>query len=305
LNKIEIISTIVSIMETDRIKQFCVLVETKSMTKAANLSGISLSGFSKSMTTLQAEVASQLFVQEGRGIAITPTGFSIYEDFKKILVLLEKIRDSDEGSEEVSLGFLEVFTYNLLGSILPANESNIYEIYEKAPGELEDQIFQGKIKYGYSYLPVGYNGVIHEPLAKIKLGAFVAKNSRLSGSVGNIPFVVPSSGLGFHPLSTKERDGWPIELGERTVFAKVNLLSTAIDLVRSGHCAIFMPEFVAEKLNKTSASNFNLIEMSIGISASKLKRDVYFVRREGTIENKFIKSLNARIKTELNQSLKN
>ena len=57
-------------METNRLRQFCTVVETGSFRKAADILGISHSGLFKSIKTLEEEVGFVLFLPSGRGIVV-------------------------------------------------------------------------------------------------------------------------------------------------------------------------------------------------------------------------------------------
>jgi len=61
-------------METDRLKYFCVIVDTGSLTKAAEVLGVSHSGLSKAMSVLQGELGFKILVPKGRGLELTEKG---------------------------------------------------------------------------------------------------------------------------------------------------------------------------------------------------------------------------------------
>lgn len=65
-------------METNRLKQFCTIVEMGSLVQAAKLLHITHSGLSKSMHILQDEIGRVLFHSAGRGIAITEAGQTVF-----------------------------------------------------------------------------------------------------------------------------------------------------------------------------------------------------------------------------------
>ncbi len=65
-------------MDTNRLRQFCAIAETGSMTKASRLLHITHSGLSKSMKLLQEELGLELLRPCGRGIMLTEHGKLIY-----------------------------------------------------------------------------------------------------------------------------------------------------------------------------------------------------------------------------------
>src|SRR5689334_693560 len=72
-------------METNRLKQFCLIVETGSLVKASQLLHITHSALSKSMKFLQNEIGVSLFCSVGRGIVPTEEGLLIYKRAKDFI----------------------------------------------------------------------------------------------------------------------------------------------------------------------------------------------------------------------------
>src|SRR5580693_3277526 len=102
-------------METNRLLQFSVVVETGNLRKAAALLGISHSGLSKSMHALEQETGLRLFVPSGRGIAITDEGRSLFERCGPFLAELDRLLAkgaTPRASERpvARIGSFEVFT---------------------------------------------------------------------------------------------------------------------------------------------------------------------------------------------------
>lgn len=87
-------------MEIDRLKQFCVIVETGSMTKAAKLMHITHSGLSKSMQILPSELNTVLLQPAGRGITLTDAGIKVYHRAKIFLQQQEQFLQFDNPSQE-------------------------------------------------------------------------------------------------------------------------------------------------------------------------------------------------------------
>ena len=73
-------------METNRLKHFCVVVETASLTKAADLLGITHGGLHKSLRVLEGDLGFALTVGKGRGIEKGGKRHDITKQFKNMLV---------------------------------------------------------------------------------------------------------------------------------------------------------------------------------------------------------------------------
>jgi DNA-binding transcriptional LysR family regulator len=72
-------------MEDHRLKSFCLVVETKSFSRAARAKRVTQSAMSHLIKNLEEELGVQLLRREGREITPTPTGRVLYEHAKKIL----------------------------------------------------------------------------------------------------------------------------------------------------------------------------------------------------------------------------
>ena len=98
-------------MDTNRVRQFCVITETGSMTKAAELLFITHSGLSKTMKLLQEELGCALLRASGRGIALTEDGIRIYQHSKQFLEkeeLLFSVKHQPQ-RQTLRIGTVEIF----------------------------------------------------------------------------------------------------------------------------------------------------------------------------------------------------
>src|SRR4051812_12188316 len=100
-----------SIMETHRLKQFCTVVETGNLRKAATLLGISHSGLFKSLKTLEQELGFALFFPSGRGIVVSDEGMRLYERTGAFFQGLDQLlgKASTKDLNRVRVGSFEVF----------------------------------------------------------------------------------------------------------------------------------------------------------------------------------------------------
>ncbi len=72
-------------MEDHRLKSFCLVVETKSFSRAARTKRVTQSAMSHLIKNLEDELGVKLLRREGREVIPTPTGMVLYEHAKKIL----------------------------------------------------------------------------------------------------------------------------------------------------------------------------------------------------------------------------
>jgi len=235
-------------METNRLKQFCTVVETGSLSRAADLLGITHSGLHKSLRVLEGELGFTLTVGKGRGIEITERGRQFYPSALEILKNIEKAcrNDSAPDSVEYRIGALEIFL-KLLPKHLLANSAFSQRricFQEMGPGEIESAVQKRILDVGITYIPVPMEGVEYLRIGKFRLGVFCAQASMANQPLGEIPFVVPSASLVANPLDILNNDGWKEGLFLRNVAYKASSLATAIDIVKLGKAAVFMPTFL-------------------------------------------------------------
>ena len=280
-------------METNRLRQFCVIHETGNLRKAADLLSISHSGLSKSMKMLEQEVGFPLFHASGRGIVISDEGHRLYKHSKLILSQVETLLGGDvPDSEVLRIGSFEVFTTYFMGPLLSEYLSaSEVEIHELVPGRLEEALLFNKIDLGITYEPVPRKGIEYIKVASLLMGAFALKGRFKGMGLDQIPFIVPVTPLEGAPSGVKGRDAWPDEKIKRNIRYRVDLLATGLEIARQGLGAVFIPRFLAKLHNVAITSKGKLEPLLLPKSVAGVKRDIYIVKRESTGENESIRQI--------------
>lgn len=281
-------------MEIQKLVQFRVVFETGNLRKAAELLGISHSGLSKSMKSLEQELSITLFHPSGRGVVISDEGAQLYERSKRFLdeyaVLIG--REVTAASDVLRIGSFEVFTSYFIGPLLGHYLPDLTaEIHELIPGRLEEALLLKKVDIGITYEPVPRKGIEYVKAATLSMGAFALRGKFEDEELESIPFIVPVLPLEGAPSGVKGRDGWPDERIQRNIRFRVDLLETGLELVRQGLAAIFIPRFVAKLHNAHSAPESRLHQLKMPRGATNVKRDVYIVKRESTGEDKTLRQI--------------
>ncbi len=287
-------------METNRLKQFCRVVETGNLRKAAQILGISHSGLFKSIKTLEEEVGFPLFLASGRGMVVTDAGRQLYQRSPEFFRELEKLVGRTEAPTQslVRIGSFEVFTSYFVSRLIRNHLAHTQiEVHELVPGRLEEALLMDRIDLGITYEPVPRPGIEYTKIIRITMGAYGIKT--LEGeSIQEVPFAVPVAPLEGTPSNVKGLDAWPEQKFKRNAVYKVDLMTTALELCRQGLCAVFIPQFVARLHNESIAPNSKLLPLELPKGMPAVHRDVYLVKRESTIENDLFKKVAKAIREE-------
>lgn len=281
-------------METNRLRQFCTVVETGNLRKAAELLRISHSGLSKSMDVLENDIGTPLFLPSGRGIVISDEGLKLYKRCTPFFTELGKLLGGPAAKDSslLRIGSFEVFTSYFVGTLLKDYLHDVeVEIHELLPGRLEEALLFDKVDLGITYEPIPRKGIEYVEVTSLEMGAYVAQGAFRGIHALQVPFVVPVTPLEGAPSGVKGRDGWPDENFKRNVRYRVDLMTTGLELVRQRLCAIFIPKFVARLHNESVQPDFKLEAVELPKGFAVVKRKVFIIKRESMIENKSLRQI--------------
>ena len=280
-------------METDRIRHFCTVYETESLTRAAELLGITHGGLHKSLKALENDLGIKLTVPNGRGIKISDEGALLYKRALKLLSAEEELKTIPPMSPKKSLKIaaIEVFTSSVPSILCQDNFFDDFEMsfFELSPGQIESAVANGTVDFGITYISSPNKNVKYLKVANFESKVYATNKKFHDLSFENIPFVVPEDISDFNPQNIKNRDGWKESLQKRHVKFKTNSLATALPIVEAGHAAIYLPNF----LSQLFFTEIFFISNPKKIKAEK--RNVFLVLRansdETLITNKVAKCL--------------
>lgn len=277
-------------METDRLKYFCTIVDTGSLTKAATLLGLSHSALSKSMTLLQSETGLSLLRPQGRGLEITHEGKVFYQRAQTVLKeVLSLTMASATQRAFTRVGLSEAFSCSMVEKFAAELGSEV-EFHELDAGEMEVKILQDEIDFALSFTPFPHPELEYLKIKKIPMGVYFVNPAFDKMSFEVIPFVVPLGVLKDNPLSIRTQDGWPTDRPRHIVY-RVSTLTMAARIVEQGLAAIYAPRFAMERI-----IGKKLLERE-GKFAS---RDVFLVKRKNADESPVMKRFSRLIRTHLN-----
>jgi DNA-binding transcriptional LysR family regulator len=288
-------------METNRVRQFCVVFETENIRKAAEVLGMSHSALSKSLKVLQQELNLSLLMQSGRNIVITDEGKSFY---KKALEFLKQedilLRQASVNEKRLRLGTFEVFSTHLIGTSWHKYFKDAQlDLYELLPGALEQSLLNNEIDIGITYEPIPSKGIEFIKIGAIEMGIY-ARADRFPANLKfeQLTFAAPIRPIQGTPTGIKGLDGWPDDLVTRNVVYKVDMMESGLAFARQGLAAIFIPHFVARSMNMNLKTEYKLQQIPYPNKMRPIKRNVYLAKRNNQVESPLLRNLAKLIRSE-------
>ena len=279
-------------METNRIRQFCTLVETKNLRRAAELLNLSHGALSKSLQVLQREIGYALFIPQGRGLATTDAGLEFYQRARRFLGELDSLLNIQATHPPaIRLATSEVFSTYFMTRVLSEDFlEQAVSVFESVPGQLEEALLERRADLAITYEPIPQPGLDYLKICRIELGIFGQRKFQNQGGLEKLPFVVPLMPLQGTPSGARGLDGFPDDRFKRTVRYRVDLLQTALQLTGQGLAVVFLPAFLIRLYNAQVRPVLQLQAIrSEAMERLKPHRFVYLVKREATPESREMK----------------
>jgi DNA-binding transcriptional LysR family regulator len=282
-------------MDMNRLRYFCVIVQTGSLTKASEILHISQPALSKSVKALEGELAKKLMVPSGRGIAVTDYGQKLYLEILPLLEKIDRLKSLDLNlgqSKRLNIAAFEVFTTYFLGKLVAENFIDYdVNIFELVPGPMEVAIVKGIADIGISYLPIPRPELDIDKITTIEMGIFGLTSKFRSFEFNSLPFVVPNVSIEGTPSKVKGLDGWPDHEIPRYIKYQVAMMETALDLCRRGICVGYFPKFVIELHNIFTKSQYMLSELSLPKGKKLESQNVFMIKRKSDLESSQYKKI--------------
>lgn len=128
-------------MHLHQLKYFVSIVETGSMTKAAERCFISQPSISQQLSKLEDSIGKKLFSRERGRLVLTPSGEVMYEQAKKILANVDEARRQVSGVDDTSGGTVSIGILPTLAPfILPETLLSLSKEYPHAMVTVREQV---------------------------------------------------------------------------------------------------------------------------------------------------------------------
>ena len=111
-------------MRTETLKMFCDLADTQSVTKAAQINGVTQSAVSQQVSSLERQFKSPLIERIKKGFRLTREGRVLYEHGNQIVQLQAALLSKMDEIQDIVSGTIQVATIYASASMICRDRSN-------------------------------------------------------------------------------------------------------------------------------------------------------------------------------------
>ena len=203
-------------MDDHRLKAFCLIVEKKSFSKAAEAKFMTQSAMSHLVRKLEDELGVQLFIRSGRAVIPTPAGNLFYDHAKRILGQYKKMEDDicvlmKRVKGTLSIGADVTAATHLLPQVFYSFSREYPEVkvelsVSSAEGIMSD-IHEGKVHVGIIEGTIRKPSVFMQEIAEDEIVLIASDDNPLTKrkaltpqDLVSQPFIMPEEGSGTREL---------------------------------------------------------------------------------------------------------
>ena len=283
-------------MDTRQLAAFCVVVERRSFSQAAERLGVTQPAVSLQVRALEKRLGTQLLDRSGRRVEPTEAGLRLYRGAQRLLALEEQVvaEVGLEGAEELS-GAFEIGASTGPGGIVLAQL--LCEFADRHPDlrvtlwvfdtqTIVERVAARELELGVVGAARRHRGVAFEPFFRDPVVLVCPPEHPFAGKTvgldelrgGNL--IAMQEGAGVRQLLEDElrRSGTKIrDLGVRL---ELGLQESVLSAVRSGHGVTF----ISRRSVEADLAAGTLAEARV--EGLELERDVFLVRATGRVETR-------------------
>lgn len=201
-----------TLVDTRRLRSFVKIVDTGSLTRAADILHIAQPALSQQLAALEAQFSQRLLIRSKRGVTPTEAGRALYRHAQLILRQITQAQSdvAQSGSQlsgSVSVGLAPYSTGAMLAvpllQLVRARYPNIVlHINENFGGVISELVMTGRMDMALIYDPGAIRGVKFKPMFVESLFLVAPGSTRIPVGTGD---TVPLSALADLPLMLPSR----------------------------------------------------------------------------------------------------
>jgi len=277
-------------MEDHRLKAFCLVVEMKSFSKAAEAKLMTQSAMSHLIKNLEDELGVKLLIRQGKTVLPTSAGRVIYASAKHILEQYREMDDAISALTQKVKGPLPLGASMTIATYLLPQV--FYTFFRKYPevridlsvsnteGIIHD-LREGTIDIGIVEGNIGNTPVFLEEIAEDEIVIIAADDNQLAKmdrlgprDLLSQPLIMPETGSGIREFIDDFFRTAQIDTREIKVAMTIGNPELAVQLVQSGIGISFVSKWSVFKALKDGSIKI------LDISGRKLRRKFYLVSLE-------------------------
>lgn len=277
-------------MEDHRLKAFCLIVEMKSFSKAAEAKFMTQSAMSHLIKNLEDEIGVRLLNRSGKNIIPTPAGRLFYDHAKRILEQYRTMENSIYTLVNTIKGTLCVGASATVASyLLPQVFYSFSKSYPEVQIELSvsntektiDNLHEGKIDIGIVEGKIRNSNVFSDEIAEDDIVIITSNDNPLTKKkvvtphdLVSQPFIMPETGSGIREFIDDFLNAANIDTKSIKVSMTLGNPELIVQMVQSGIGISFVSKWSVFKAIKDDSTKL------LNISDKKLKRKFYLVSTE-------------------------
>lgn len=277
-------------MEDHRLKAFCLIVELKSFSRAAEAKFMTQSAMSHLIKNLEDELGVKLLNRHGKTVTPTPAGRLFYSHSKQILEQYNTMENSIYDLIKMVKGPLNIGASNTAATYLLPQV--FYSFSKKYPDvrielavsnteRITDDLNEGRIDVGIVEGAIKETTFFPEEIAEDEIiiisaddNPLTRKKNLTSRDLISQPFILPETGSGIREFIDDFLRSVKIDPADIKVSMALGNAELIIQMVQSGMGISFVSKWAAFKALKDGSIRI------LNMSKAKLSRKFYMVSLE-------------------------
>lgn len=226
-------------MDTRRLRSFVKIVDTGSLTRAADILRVAQPALSQQMAALEAQFDQRLLIRSKRGVAPTEAGRALYRHAQLILRQVAQAQSdvAQSGSQLSGLVSVGLAPYStgaelalpLLRLVRARYPKIVLHINENFGGVISEMVMTGRMDMALIYEPGAIRGVKFKPMFVESLFLVAPRAQAIAGAGDE---TVPLAALADVPLMLPSRIH-TIRQAVESAFARARLVPTLVAEIES------------------------------------------------------------------------
>jgi DNA-binding transcriptional LysR family regulator len=277
-------------MEDHRLKAFCLVIEMKSFSKAAEAKFITQSAMSHLIKNLEDELGVKLINRKGKALTPTPAGRIFYDHAKRILDQYRIMENSiytliNTVKGPLYIGASTTVASYLLPQVFYSFSKNYPDVQidltVSSTEKITSHLYEGRIELGIVEGNIKNSSIFSHEVAEDDIVIIASNDNTLTkkkiitpDDLISQPFIMPELGSGIREFIDELLHNLKIDPQEIKVLMTLGNSELIVQLVQSGLGISFVSKWSVFKALKDDSIKL------LNIANKKLKRKFYLVSME-------------------------